>query len=99
MPARPFASLSTRSSEQVAIGPIPIAGATVLTFLVCYFRSFIFPNIPIVLWGDQIGFYDDGSRIVSGQLPYRDFFQNPSARHGSNICVSDQVLWLVRMDS
>jgi hypothetical protein len=75
MPVRLFASIPPRISEQVASGPIPIAGVAVLSFLVCYFRAFIFPHVPIVLWGDQIGFFDDGSRIVNGQLPYRDFFQ------------------------
>jgi hypothetical protein len=54
---------------------MPAVALAASTFLVCYFRSFIFPAVPIVLWGDQIGFFSDGSRIVSGQLPYRDFFQ------------------------
>jgi hypothetical protein len=45
------------------------------SFAVCYFRSFIFPDIPIVLWGDQVGFLNDGSRLVQGELPYRDYFQ------------------------
>src|SRR5271168_1724507 len=26
-----------------------------LTFAACYFRSFVFPNIPVLLWGDQLG--------------------------------------------
>ncbi len=45
------------------------------SFAVCYFRSFLFPDIPIVLWGDQVGFLNDGSRLVQGELPYRDYFQ------------------------
>jgi hypothetical protein len=44
-------------------------------FAVCYFRSFVFPNTPISLWGDQVGFFNDGSRMILGQLPYRDYFQ------------------------
>ncbi|HEY6272294.1 MAG TPA: hypothetical protein VIX19_09905 [Terriglobales bacterium] len=45
------------------------------TFTVCYFRSFIFPNVPLLPGGDGLGFYVAGSRIVAGQLPYRDFFE------------------------
>jgi hypothetical protein len=44
-------------------------------FAACYFRLFVFPNIPILPSGDQIGFVNDGARIVAGQLPYRDFFE------------------------
>ena len=44
-------------------------------FATCYFRSFIFPNIPILPSGDQLGFLESGSRIVAGQMPYRDYFQ------------------------
>jgi hypothetical protein len=47
----------------------------IFAFAVCYLRSFIFPATPIVLWGDQIYFFDDGSRMSLGQLPYRDYFQ------------------------
>jgi len=45
------------------------------TFTVCFFRSFIFPHVPILPGGDQIGFVDNGSRIAAGQLPYRDYFE------------------------
>jgi hypothetical protein len=48
---------------------------SVFTFIVCYLRSFVLPNAPIALWGDLVGFFNDGSRLVSGQLPYRDYFQ------------------------
>jgi hypothetical protein len=44
------------------------------SFAVCYFRSFVSLNNPLVLWGDQVGFFNDGSRMVAGQLPYRDYF-------------------------
>jgi hypothetical protein len=64
-----------RSSERSTKSLIPIATGAGFAFLVCYFRSFIFPAVPVVLWGDQVGFFADGSRIVSGQLPYRDYFQ------------------------
>jgi hypothetical protein len=49
--------------------------AALFCFAICYFRAFVFPHVPIVLWGDQIGFFNDGSRIVLGELPYRDYFQ------------------------
>lgn len=44
-------------------------------FASCYFRSFIFPHLPLLPGGDQIGFFTSGSRIVAGQMPYRDFFE------------------------
>jgi hypothetical protein len=47
----------------------------VFAFTVCYFRLFIFPNVPVIPLGDQIDFANDASRILAGQLPYRDFFE------------------------
>jgi hypothetical protein len=44
-------------------------------FAICYLRTFVFPFTPTLWWGDQVGFMDDGSRMVMGQLPYRDYFQ------------------------
>ena len=52
--------------------PAAIAG---LAFVVCCLRSFLFPNTPLVLWGDQLGFATKGSRLLLGELPYRDFFE------------------------
>lgn len=46
-----------------------------LAFAVCYLRSFLFPHTPLVLWGDQLGFATKGSRVLLGELPYRDFFE------------------------
>lgn len=58
------------------IRPVPASIiAALFNFAVCYFSSFVFLNVPIVLWGDQVGFFNAGSRIVLGQLPYRDYFQ------------------------
>jgi hypothetical protein len=56
--------------------PVPASIVTaLLNFLTCYFRSFVFVKVPLVLWGDQIGFFNDGGRMVLGQLPYRDYFK------------------------
>jgi hypothetical protein len=57
--------------------PILVAASLALfTFAVCYFRSFIFPHVPILpVGGDALGFVVAGSRIVAGELPYRDFFE------------------------
>jgi hypothetical protein len=56
--------------------PVAYAGAIALfAFAACYFRSFIFPNVPLLPAGDQVGFAQSGSRIVAGQLPYRDYFE------------------------
>jgi hypothetical protein len=61
---------------QFVVRPVPASILTALfNFLTCYFRSFVSVNVPVVLWGDQIGFFNDGSRIVLGQLPYRDYFK------------------------
>jgi hypothetical protein len=62
------ASIGTKSKWIVAV----LVG---LTFAACYFRSFVFPNIPVLLWGDQLGAATDASRMLAGQLPYRDYFE------------------------
>lgn len=61
---------------RVAAHPIAMAGLLgAFAFAVCYFRGFIYPNIPLLPGGDGLGFAASGSRIVAGQLPYRDFFE------------------------
>lgn len=58
------------------VRPVPASSLTALfNFLTCYFRSFVSAKVSVVLWGDQIGFFNDGSRMVMGQLPYRDYFK------------------------
>jgi hypothetical protein len=51
------------------------ASLSLFTFAVCYLRSFIFPNVPLLPGGDQLDFVIGGSRILAGELPYRDFFE------------------------
>ena len=56
--------------------PVPLSiFMACFNFLTCYFRTFVSVKVPLVLWGDQIGFFYDGSRMVLGQLPYRDYFK------------------------
>jgi hypothetical protein len=56
--------------------PVATSGAMALfAFAACYFRLFILPDVPLLPSGDQVGFAQAGSRIVAGQLPYRDYFQ------------------------
>jgi hypothetical protein len=43
-------------------------------FLVGYLRSFRFPNVPFLLWGDALGYATKGVRVLGGELPYLDFF-------------------------
>jgi hypothetical protein len=43
-------------------------------FAACYFRFFIFPDVPMLPGVDQVMAATDGARIVAGQVPYRDFF-------------------------
>src|ERR1700734_2383333 len=52
-----------------------MAALAVLAFAVCYLRSFVLPHTPLLFWGDQLGFATKGSRILLGELPYRDFFE------------------------
>ena len=52
-----------------------VIASAVLVFAACYTRGFILPNTPISLWGDHVGFFNDGSYIVAGDLPFRDYFQ------------------------
>ena len=65
-----------KSVLQFVVRPVPASILTALfNFLTCYFRSFVSGKVPVVLWGDQIGFFTDGSRMALGQLPYRDYFK------------------------
>jgi hypothetical protein len=66
-PRHSFSQLPSRRTWAVA--------ASLFVFAVTYFREFYFPNLPLALWGDQVGFFNDGSRIVAGQVPYRDYFK------------------------
>ncbi len=52
-----------------------VAISVFLTFVTCYLRDFILPNIPVISWADQTLFATNGARIVAGQMPYRDYFQ------------------------
>lgn len=61
------------------------------TFSVCYFRSFIFPHTPILPGGDQLDFVVAGSRIVAGELPYRDFFEKLPV--GSDLTFALLIKW------
>ena len=62
---------SRQASHMLSVTAL-ISGST---FAVCYFRLFIFPHVPVLPGGDQLGFAAQGARIVAGQLPYRDYFQ------------------------
>ncbi|AEU35029.1 hypothetical protein AciX8_0679 [Granulicella mallensis MP5ACTX8] len=52
-----------------------IAISVLLTFLICYLRGFVLPNVPTMSWSDQMLFATNGTRILAGQMPYRDYFQ------------------------
>jgi hypothetical protein len=49
--------------------------SVLLTFLTCYLREFVLPNVPTMSWSDQMLFATNGTRILAGQMPYRDYFQ------------------------
>lgn len=71
----PGRSPSRASMEMASRAPLMALFVGLFTFTVCYLRSFIFPIVPLLPAGDGLGFYVAGSRIVAGQLPYRDFFE------------------------
>ena len=83
MPVLPAQTIPTSSgigvdsgkSAQFAAGGFSLAlmGAA-FAFSTCYFREFIFPNTPFLPWADAVGFLNNGTRIVAGRLPYRDYF-------------------------
>ncbi len=52
-----------------------LAAVGILTFLACYLRDFVFPDVPVLFWGDQLLYATNGSRMLAGQMPYRDFFE------------------------
>jgi hypothetical protein len=63
------------SARRFQLSTISIATlVSLFNFGVCYFHSFIFPNIPLLPFGDAAYFLNNGRRIVAGQLPYRDYF-------------------------
>jgi hypothetical protein len=59
----------------VKAGARTAALLALFAFAVCYLRAFILPNVPILIWGDQLGFATKGSRLLDGELPYRDVFE------------------------
>jgi hypothetical protein len=46
-----------------------------ITFAGCYLRNFVLPNVPQLLWADQMLYATNGIRMLAGQMPYRDFFE------------------------
>jgi hypothetical protein len=65
----------TASPQPFQLGTISIATlVSLFNFAACYFRSFVFPLTPLLPWGDAVGFLNNGTRIVAGRLPYRDYF-------------------------
>jgi hypothetical protein len=64
---------STESAPTTPVFALALSGAA-FTFLDCYFREFLFPNTPFLPWSDAVGFLNNGTRIVAGRLPYRDYF-------------------------
>jgi hypothetical protein len=64
---------SAESAPTTPVFALALLGAA-FTFLDCYFREFLFPNTPFLPWSDAVGFLNNGTRIVAGRLPYRDYF-------------------------
>ncbi len=49
--------------------------AALLAFAICYLRTFVLPHIPMMFWTDQMLYATNGTRLLSGQMPYRDYFE------------------------
>jgi hypothetical protein len=65
----------TASARPFQLSTISIATlVSLFNFGVSYFRSFIFPDIPLLPFGDASYFLNNANRIVAGHLPYRDYF-------------------------
>ena len=70
-----LAAPTVESARRLRWSPTWIATLVALfNFGVCYFRTFVYPDIPSLPWGDASGFLNNGARIVAGRLPYRDYF-------------------------
>jgi hypothetical protein len=78
-------SSKTKSTEEIssqaALSTTPIrlnwlmALIAALTFALCCLRLFVLPHTPLLLWGDAPGYATKGVRLLSGELPYGDFFE------------------------
>src|SRR5437870_1690816 len=71
MPLPPITQLRVGTRRLIFIATL----LSLFTFIVCYFRAFVFPDVPVLPRGDQFGFLFRAGRIVAGELPYRDFFE------------------------
>jgi len=77
---KPFAPTREEESPDAAVTTVRRSGwqtasLVALTFAVCLLRLFVLPHTPLLLWGDALGFAIKGVRMLSGELPYRDFFE------------------------
>jgi hypothetical protein len=68
------ANLRNRAAEAPLAPSWVFAALGGFTFVVCYLRSFLFPDVPFLLWGDALGYATKGVRMLGGELPYRNFF-------------------------
>ena len=70
-----FAASTVESTKRFRwSGTWTAVALAIFNFGICYFRAFVFPNIPLLPWGDAAGFLNNGARIAAGRLPYRDYF-------------------------
>jgi hypothetical protein len=70
---------ATRTTSKPTPGAMVSAGWIAMlvgagTFTLCYFRYFIFPAEPLVIWGDASWYFANAMRIIAGELPFRDYF-------------------------
>ena len=68
--AKGHQSVSSRSTDTTLV-----AGLIIASFLFLYFHLFVPPFTPIWTGGDEVIFLHDASRMLDGQVLYRDFAQ------------------------
>jgi hypothetical protein len=64
---------ASHAEECLSRSSLLISFAGALAFL--YLRTFLFPATPFVAIGDQVLFFSRATRILHGQILYRDFFE------------------------
>jgi hypothetical protein len=66
-----------QQAESLPVAEIPrhrILSFLAIATVFLYLRSFIFPGTPIAAQYDAVFFFEHAKRVLSGQLPFRDFF-------------------------
>jgi hypothetical protein len=58
-----LAASPVESNKRLRWSGTSTAALVIFNFGICYFRSFAFPIIPLMPWGDAVGFLNNGGYI------------------------------------